>query len=128
MVAWTEYKQVARDRGSLALEWYVVLSQPQVEPDALREQLPAHLEYQAEQERLGHLVLAGPISDDSGEEMQGSGLIVYRADSLEAARNIAAADPMHSSGARSFQIRRWMINEGGLQLSVRLSQQAVELA
>ena len=127
MVAWTEYKQHARARGSLALEWYVVLSQPEADPETLREQLPAHLEYQAEQEKLGHLVLAGPIADESGEQMQGSGLIVYRAESLAAARAIADADPMHRSGARSFRIRRWLVNEGSLNLSLRLSQQVVEL-
>lgn len=127
MVAWSEYKQHARERGSLALEWYVVISQPEVSPEELRAQLPGHLDYQGEQERRGHLVLAGPLSDESGENMMGTGLIVYRAESLEAARAIAEADPMHSSGARSFTIRRWLVNEGSLEMSLRLSGQVVAL-
>lgn len=127
MVDWSEYKQLARERGSLALEWYVVESRPEAAPEVVREHLPAHLEYQAEQERAGRLVLAGPLSDDSGERMSGGGLIVYRAESLDAARAIAAADPMHVAGARGFTIRRWLVNEGSLNLSLRLSGQAVDL-
>ncbi|MEM9437883.1 MAG: YciI family protein, partial [Pseudomonadota bacterium] len=52
---------------------------------------------------------------------QGIGLIIYRADSLEAARALADGDPMHKTGARSYILRRWMINEGSLTLSVGLS-------
>ncbi|MBX2824394.1 MAG: hypothetical protein KTR33_06670 [Gammaproteobacteria bacterium] len=126
MPAWNDYKQAARDRGSLALELYVVESTP-VKPEQLKEQLPAHLAYQGEQEKQDNLVFAGPLSDDTGEQMEGTGLIVYRAESLDAARAIAEADPMHASGTRNFRIRRWLINEGSLQISVKLSQQEVRL-
>jgi hypothetical protein len=61
------------------------------------------------------------MSDESGEHMQGMGLIIYRADSLAAARALAEADPMHQSGARTFVLRRWMINEGSVTVSARLS-------
>ena len=127
MVAWTEYKQHARDRGSLALELFVVNSTAKASPDVLKENLPAHLAYQSEQEVLGNLVLAGPLSDDSGEEMQGNGLIIYRATSLEKARQIAENDPMHLTGSRGFTIRRWLVNEGSLEISVKLSHQQVSL-
>ena len=85
MVAWVDYKAAARERGALALELYVVESTP-VEPERLKDILPAHLAYQAEQEAAGTLAFAGPLSDESGEQMEGRGLIVYRAASLEAAR------------------------------------------
>jgi uncharacterized protein len=39
-------------------------------------------------------------------------MFVYRADSLDEARKIAESDPMHSSGARRFRIRSWLLNEG----------------
>jgi uncharacterized protein YciI len=127
MVAWTEYKQAAKERGSLALELYVVMSTPAGSPSDIKDNLPAHLAYQNEQEAAGALAFAGPLSDLSGDEMEGMGLIVYRADSLQAAKAIADADPMHKSGARTFTIQRWLINEGSLQLNVRLSAQTVEL-
>lgn len=127
MVAWSEYKQAAKERGSLALELYVVTSTPAGSPDAVKDNLKAHLAYQSEQEAAGVLAFAGPLSDLSGDQMEGMGMIVYRADSLEAAEAIASADPMHKSGARTYTIRRWLINEGSLQLSVRLSAQSVQL-
>jgi len=34
---------------------------------------------------------------------------------------------MHQSGARHYTLRKWLINEGGLSVSVRLSEQAVTL-
>ena len=127
MVAWTEYKQAAQARGSLALELFVVVSTPKKSPDDVKAVLPSHLAYQAEQEQQGNLVLAGPLSDDSGDHMQGTGMIIYRAASLQAATELANQDPMHSSGPRSFTIRRWLVNEGSLQLNVRLSAQTVQL-
>lgn len=115
MVAWADYKRHARERGALALELYVVVSTPVKSPDAMKEVLPDHLAYQAEQEAAGTLALAGPLSDLSGEDMQGEGLIVYRADSLASATRIADNDPMHLTGTRRFTIRRWLLNEGSLR-------------
>lgn len=121
MVAWSDYKAQAKARGALALELYVAESTPVMGADAVKAALPDHLAYQAKLERDGKLAFAGPMSDTSGEQMEGVGLIIYRADSLDDARSLAAADPMHSSGARSFTLRRWMINEGSFTLSVGLS-------
>jgi len=126
MPGWSEYKQAAQARGSLALELFVIESTP-IAPDKLGETLPEHLAYQADLERSGTLAFAGPLSDESGEQMNGSGLIVYRADSMEVARAIADADPMHARGVRNYTLRKWMINEGSLQLDVKLSAQQVRL-
>lgn len=127
MPAWDEYKSIAQERGSLAHELYVVFSEPAAPPEKMKEQLPGHLAYQAEQEKMGSLVLAGPMSDLSGELMEGVGMIIYRADSLEAARKLAENDPMHSSGTRTFSIRRWLVNEGSITLNVKLSAQSITL-
>ncbi len=121
MVTWANYKSEAKKRGALALELYVALSTPAKTPEDVKASLPDHLAYQAQLERAGQLAFAGPMSDESGEHMQGMGLIIYRADSLKTARNLAENDPMHKSGARSFVLRRWMINEGSLNISVGLS-------
>ncbi|MEM8978900.1 MAG: YciI family protein [Pseudomonadota bacterium] len=121
MVAWADYKAEAKKRGALALELYAAVSTPAGAPEAVKAALPEHLAYQAELEKSGQLAFAGPMSDETGVHMQGLGLIIYRAESLETAQALAEADPMHKSGARSFILRRWMINEGALTLSVGLS-------
>lgn len=124
---WADYHQQAKDRGALALELFVAVSTPTATPEAVKQALPAHLQYQGELEARGALAFAGPMSDETGDLMQGMGMIIYRAETLEAARALAEADPMHASGARSFTLRRWMINEGSLTLSVGLSKKAVAL-
>ncbi len=126
MQRWSEYKEAARNRGSLALELYVVETTP-VSPERLGETLPAHLAYQQEQEAAGRLAFAGPLSDESGEKMTGCGLIIYRADSMQAAHALADGDPMHAQGVRRYTLRKWMINEGSLQLDIKLSAQSVGL-
>ena len=121
MPAWDEYKASARERGALALELYVAHSTPAKAPEDVKASLPDHLAYQAGLERAGKLAFAGPMSDETGDHMEGVGLIIYRAASLEEARALADADPMHQTGARSYVMRRWMINEGSLTLQVGLS-------
>ena len=128
MVAWADYKAEAKSRGALALELYVALSTPAKAPVDVKAALGDHLAYQAQLERDGALAFAGPMSDESGDQMQGMGMMIYRAESLEAARALAEADPMHARGARSFTLRRWMINEGSFTLSVGLSTNGISLA
>lgn len=128
MPEWDTYKAEAKARGSLALELFVVHSTPAKTPEELKANLPAHLAYQGKLETEGALVFAGPMSDESGTQMQGVGMIIYRAPSFEAARVLAEADPMHASGAREFTLRKWMINEGNFTLNVGLSHQSVNLS
>jgi len=128
MVAWADYKKEAKSRGALALELYAAISTPAKEPQDVKTALPDHLAYQAGLERSGALAFAGPMSDETGDQMQGIGLIIYRADSLDAARILAENDPMHQSGARTFTLRRWMINEGSMTLTVGLSTNSATLS
>ena len=121
MVAWVEYKEQAKNRGALALELFAVQSMPSDNPEAVKAALPDHLAYQRTLEENGQLVMAGPISDESGDNMIGAGMIIYRAKSLDDARQLAENDPMHKSGARSFKVRKWLINEGSLNISIGLS-------
>ena len=128
MPAWEDYKAEAKSRGALALELFIVHSSPAGAPEDVKANLADHLAYQAKMEAEGTLVMAGPLSDETGEQMQGAGMIIYRAESMEAARAVAEADPMHASGARKYLLRKWLVNEGGLTLTVRLSGQSVSLA
>jgi len=86
--------------------------------------LPAHLEYQVQMEREGKLFGAGPFFEE-GNETPSGGLIILRASSYDEARALADADPFHAAGLRSYTIQKWMMNEGGLKLSVRFSDQSV---
>jgi uncharacterized protein YciI len=128
MPRFSDYKAAAKERGSLALELYAVISTPAVAPEEMQKHLPAHLAFQQARETDRALFLAGPLSDLAGDNLEGVGLIIYRAESLEAARAIADADPMHASGARTYEIRRWLVNEGSLRLDAGLSTGGVSLS
>ena len=128
MPAWNEYKESSRKRGSLALELFAVESTPIASPDALKSVLPQHLDYQRKLEAEGKLFLAGPMSDDTGTLMEGTGLIIYRCESLEEAVDLANNDPMHAMKVRSFRIRRWLVNEGSPRISTALSSQSVKFS
>lgn len=121
MVAWNEYKSTAQERGALAFEVFVAESTPQKAAEDVKAVLPDHLAYLQSLESAGKLMMAGPLSDETGEEMQGTGMLVLRAASMEEARELAANDPMHISGARAFKLRKWLINEGRVSVSVGLS-------
>ncbi len=127
MPKWEDYKSEAKSRGALAMELFVVRSTPTGDKDLFKATLPAHLAYQKEMEAAGALVMAGPVSDASGEMMEAEGMIIYRAADLDAARAIADADPMHHAGARSYEVRKWLVNEGSLSFTVSLSSQSVAL-
>lgn len=127
MPEWSDYRKTARTRGALALELFIVDSTPAASPAEMQDILPRHLKYQKDMEAAGHLVLAGPLSDSTGEEMSGGGMIVYRAGSFDEAQDFAANDPMHKEGGRTFALRRWLVNEGSLSVSVTLSDQNMSL-
>jgi uncharacterized protein YciI len=127
MPKWDGYKSEAKSRGALAMELFIVRSVPAGDMDLVKATLPAHLAYQKDMEAAGTLVMAGPVSDASGEMMEAEGMIIYRAADLDAARAIADGDPMHAAGARTYDIRKWLVNEGSLSFTVLLSSQSVAL-
>ena len=85
------------------------------------ENIGPHLEFQHRMEPEGVYVAAGPHWADDEETWEGEGLIVVRAKDLADARRIAEEDPMHASGARSFTVRPWLINEGTITLKVNFA-------
>lgn len=121
MPSFAEYKEIARNRGSLAYEVFAVTSRPVVPPEEFSKHLPDHLAYLGEQERAGRLMMAGPLSDETGESMSGIGFQVWRATSWAEAQKLVDGDPMHVTGAKVYEMRRWLINEGSLNLQLELS-------
>lgn len=105
------------------LKWqvYVIHTFPTDGLGPVMENIGPHLEYQQRMEKEGVYIAAGPHWAEDGETWEGEGMIVVRAGSLEEARKIAEADPMHSSGARSFRVRSWLINEGTITVKVNFA-------
>ncbi|MEM7777699.1 MAG: YciI family protein [Pseudomonadota bacterium] len=125
--AWSDYKEHARSKGVMGRELFMIHSVPVASADDLQATLPDHLAYQKKLEAEGVLFAAGPLADEAGQVWSMEGLIILRAESLDDARRIAAADPMHQSGKKTFTVRPWLVNEGRIQVDISLSSKSVRL-
>lgn len=113
-----EVTEMSRAHGVLAKQLYVVFTKPVNGLEPILANMKDHLEFQMGLEKDGIMFAAGPNWTDDEQSWEGDGMVVIRAGSIEEARKIAARDPMHQRGARSFTVRPWLVNEG--TVSVRL--------
>lgn len=111
-------REHADERRSTHL--FVVLSLPGERPDDLPRHIPAHIDYMVALEKQGVLVMSGPFLDTSGKPSP-SGLWILRASGREEASALAAGDPFHHSGARTFRIEEWQLHQGRIGISIDLS-------
>lgn len=107
--------------GMLRKQLYVVLTTPTNGLGPVMENLETHLAYQMSLEERGIMFGAGPFWDDAEEKWEGEGMVVIRAGSLAEAKQIAADDPMHKAGARSYVVRPWLLNEGTVTIKIDYS-------
>ncbi|MEJ8572023.1 YciI family protein [Microbaculum marinum] len=118
---------LAASKGMLQKQLYAISTRPVAGLGPILENIEAHLAYQVKLEEDGVMFAAGPIWTDDEQHWEGEGLVIVRAASRQAAIAIAEADPMHKSGARSFSVRPWMINEGSVTITISYSGQHVEV-
>ena len=108
-------------RGMLQKQLYVVFTTPAHGMGPVMENLDAHLKFQIGLEQKGIMFGAGPFWTDDEKEWRGEGMVIIRAGSLEEAKAIAASDPMHACGARTFRVRPWLLNEGTVTIKINYS-------
>ena len=114
-------------KGMLQKQMYVVHTFPTNGMGPVMENIEPHLKFQIELEEKGIMFGAGPFWDDAEEKWEGEGMVIIRAGSLSEAKEIAASDPMRSSGARDFTVRPWLMNEGTVTVKIRYSDGSREL-
>ncbi|MCC2097359.1 MAG: hypothetical protein KDJ29_10735 [Hyphomicrobiales bacterium] len=108
-------------KGMLQKQLYVIFTTPANGMGPVMENIEEHLKFQVELEQSGIMLGAGPFWTDNEADWEGEGMVIIRAGSLAEAKEIAARDPMHKSGARTFTVRPWLLNEGGLNLRITFS-------
>lgn len=123
----TREQVLEASRDMLKKQFYMVHSTPTAGIAPVMANLSAHLEHQCALERNGIMLAAGPHWTDDEKEWLGEGTFVIRADSFAHAEQIAASDPMHRCGARSFKVRPWLINEGSFRLRINFSDGKFQL-
>ena len=100
---------------------YVVFTKPTNGMIPVMENLEDRLKFQVSLEKQGIMFGAGPFWEDNEIDWNGEGMVIIRANSIEHAKEIASSDPMHKSGARSFTVRPWLLNEGNIEISLDCS-------
>jgi len=111
-------------KDMLRKELYVVFTTPTNGLGPVMQNLDGHLQFQIGLEKKGIMFGAGPFFADNESDWNGEGMVIIRAESLEAAKEIAAQDPMHKSGARSFKVRPWLLNEGTITIQLNYSDRS----
>jgi uncharacterized protein YciI len=79
-------------------------------PERLQEIQRAHLAHMTALGNAGHLVIAGPFSDQEDETLRG--LALYQVGSIEEARRMAEADPAVQAGRLEVEVLTWHVEEG----------------
>jgi len=94
----------------------------------LKPKMKEHLAWIAGLEQKGIAFAAGPYRDNNDPAYwNGDGMFILRADSQEHASAMADTCPFHSSGMRTYRIVPWWMNEGCIQLTIRLTEKQIDL-
>lgn len=119
---------LSKEKGFLAKQLYVVITTPANGLGPVMEKIKEHLAFQESLEAQGIMFAAGPQWTDDETSWEGDGMVVIRAKSLAEARAIAAKDPMHASGARTFTVRPWLVNEGTVTIKLNYAKGSFEVS
>lgn len=84
---------------------------PDLDEDRLRELQQQHLEHLARMSQQGHMLVAGPLSDQPDQTLRG--LCIYRV-GLKEARRLAEMDPSVRAGRLAVQAMTWWTAKGSL--------------
>lgn len=110
-------------RAMLNKPLYVALRQP-ADLSHVNELLEEHLRWAVSSEQRGELFASGPFVADGIPPGTLGGLSILRADSIAEARQILEGDPFIRNGVFTVDLRKWMVMEGGLSLTVRFSDRS----
>jgi hypothetical protein len=91
------------------------------------ELLEEHVRWAIAAEQRGEIFASGPFVEDGAAPGASGGLSVLRAGSVEEARQILAGDPFIREGVFTVDVKKWVVMEGGLTLTVRFSDRSGRL-
>lgn len=119
-------EEITRLKWRMLMKSYYVMFRNIIDRSKLPEALLPHYRWIIELEKQGHVFASGPLfADDNGP---GVGMTVFRTSSFEETAALAAQDPFVLSGAATFEIKRWQLNEGRISIQIDLSDQSYSLS
>lgn len=91
------------------------------------ELVTAHLKWMIAQERKGLIFASGPFNAPGQPRGAAGGMTVLRAADEKEAAALGDTDPFIEAGAVEYELRTWMLMEGGLRLKLSYSTGQFEL-
>lgn len=113
-------------RAMLNKPLYVALRHP-ANLDRMAELLEPHLRWAVAAERRGELFASGPFVAEGVAPGALGGMSILRAASEEEAQQILAQDPFVREGVVTVELKKWLLMEGGMTVTVRFSDQSSRL-
>lgn len=86
--------------------------------------LGEHLEWAIAAEQRGELFASGPFVEEGSVAGVPGGMSIVRAASIDDARKILSQDPFIRERVYTPSIRKWLVMEGGVTLTLRFSDRS----
>ena len=91
----------------------------------LGELIHEHLQWMQSKEKEGSAFLSGTTEATAAAAL--NGLTIFQVDTNKDAEALAREDPLTKSGAVSFSLHKWTVNEGRVTITLDLSDWTVSL-
>jgi uncharacterized protein len=104
---------------------FVATSRAVASAEAIRPFIAEHLRYMNALEARGALFASGPFVQPG--IVVGDGLSIFNTSDEAEARRWAEEEPLIKRGLRSYELRRWELREGRINVELSLSRSAVAL-
>ena len=98
---------------------FVAISRVAAPASAIEPFVAEHLAYMNALEAEGRLWASGPFIEEG--VLVGDGLTILSTSTLEEARLAMEEEPLIKRGLRSFELRKWELREGRIDISLRAS-------
>jgi len=98
---------------------FVAINRVAAPASAIEPFVAEHLAYMNALEGEGKLWASGPFIEEG--VLVGDGLTILSASTMELAREAMEEEPLIKRGLRTFELRKWELREGRIDISLRAS-------
>jgi len=98
---------------------FVAISRVAAPASAIEPFVAEHLAYMNGMEAQGRLWASGPFVEEG--VLVGDGLTILSTRTIEEARQTMEEEPLIKRGLRTFELRKWELSEGRMDISLRAS-------
>lgn len=98
---------------------FVAISRVAAPASAIEPFVAEHLAYMNALEAAGRLWASGPFVEEG--VVVGDGLTILPTSTIEEARQAMEEEPLIKRGLRTFELRKWELREGRMDISLRAS-------